>query len=153
MVSCSHSGTIQRKFNKLIGDHIPSLLLYNALSVPPFRHVKLRSRKPTCPACGTEGQKIGEIRDIDYIQFCGGERPNWESRGLTESGEERIRVKELKEVLDEKKELNLIDVRPKTEFGICSLPKFNRSSCFSLLLDISSKGFRCGIVIPCCQSF
>lgn len=68
-----------------------SLLLFSALSLPQFRSIKLRTRKPSCPACGVDGQKIGQIEDIDYLQFCGGERPNWEQRGL-ESGNSRIGV-------------------------------------------------------------
>jgi adenylyltransferase/sulfurtransferase len=64
-------------------DNKPSLLLFSALGSPPFRNIKLRSRKPTCPACGTSDQKIGQIKEIDYDQFCGGATPDWESRGLT----------------------------------------------------------------------
>jgi len=64
-------------------DPTPSLLLFSALNTTPFRSIKLRSRKPTCPACGTTDQKIGQIRDIDYVRFCGGQRPNWVELGLT----------------------------------------------------------------------
>src|ERR1700728_2039600 len=70
-----------------------SLLLFSALGAPAFRSVKLRSRKLTCPACGKEGQKMGEIRSIDYVTFCGGSRPDWEARGLVDSGDAtRIRA-------------------------------------------------------------
>jgi len=69
----------------------PTLLLYAALSVPPFRSVKLRKRRAACPACGTEGQRLGKIEDVDYVQFCGGARPDWESLGLNlGDGESRI---------------------------------------------------------------
>jgi hypothetical protein len=72
-------------------DEQPSLLVYAALGVPPFRSVKLRKRRATCPACGTEGQKVGKIEEIDYVQFCGGARPDWEALGLNPGeGEERI---------------------------------------------------------------
>lgn len=74
-------------------DQKPSLLIFSALGVPPFRSIKLRSRKASCPACGTEGEKVGQIRDIDYVQFCGGAAPDWESRGMVEGrSDRRIRV-------------------------------------------------------------
>jgi len=100
-----------------------SLLLFSALGNPPFRTVKLRSRKPTCPACGKESQKMGEIRDIDYVAFCGGPKPDWEARGLVDADDAaRIQAKDLKAVLDSKDAAQIIDVRPKTEFGICQIP-------------------------------
>ncbi|OJA16471.1 hypothetical protein AZE42_06879 [Rhizopogon vesiculosus] len=101
-----------------------SLLLFSALSVPPFRTIKLRSRKPTCAACGIEGQKIGSIEETDYVAFCGGARPNWLERGL-EAGrpESRIYVKELRSIIESEGKHTIIDVRPRTEFGICRLPR------------------------------
>ncbi|KAJ6618264.1 hypothetical protein B0H10DRAFT_2164185 [Mycena sp. CBHHK59/15] len=96
-------------------DKKSSLLLFSALESPPFRSIKLRSRKPTCPACGTCAQKFGEIKDIDYVQFY---------RGLT-AGEpaHRIAVKDFGRVFETGgDEIVIIDVRPPTEFGICSLP-------------------------------
>lgn len=86
--------------------------------------MKLRSRKPTCAACGVEGQKIGFIEETDYVAFCGGARPNWLERGL-EVGrpESRIYVKELKSIIESDEAHTIIDVRPRTEFGICRLPR------------------------------
>ncbi|KAJ7273342.1 hypothetical protein C8J57DRAFT_1064097 [Mycena rebaudengoi] len=105
-------------------DKKPTLLLFSALGSPPFRSIKLRSRKPTCPGCGTSAEKIGEIREIDYLQFCGGATPNWESRGLVAGDPgHRIGVKDFGKALEASlDEITLIDVRPTTEFGICSLP-------------------------------
>lgn len=60
----------------------PSLLLYSSLRTPPFKSITLRSKKLSCPACGQEGQTIGRIDTIDYVQLCGGKSPDWESRGL-----------------------------------------------------------------------
>ncbi|KAJ3877216.1 hypothetical protein F5051DRAFT_440777 [Lentinula edodes] len=108
-----------------IHDYKPTLLLFSALSVPQFRSIKLRSRKPTCPACGQQGKIIGSISDIDYVQFCGGATPDWETLGLVETHPgHRIRVKDLKNSIDSDSILHLIDVRPKTEFEICHLPQF-----------------------------
>ncbi|KAG6834442.1 hypothetical protein H0H93_009605, partial [Arthromyces matolae] len=106
-------------------DKKPSLLLYSALGTPPFRSIKLRSRKPTCAACGTDEERIGSIQDIDYVQFCGGPRPDWEKRGLEEGKEgTRVSVKDLQDALNTKSDrpIHLIDVRPEIEYGICQLP-------------------------------
>ncbi|TFK70371.1 hypothetical protein BDN72DRAFT_766562 [Pluteus cervinus] len=101
----------------------PSMLIFSALGSPPFRSIKLGSKKPTCPACGKEGKKIGEIHEFDYVQFCGGPAPDWETQGLTDSEPGfRISVKELHNRLEGGDRLNVIDVRPRTEFGICQLP-------------------------------
>ncbi|KAI0667802.1 hypothetical protein C8Q78DRAFT_1081688 [Trametes maxima] len=104
-------------------DGRPSLLMYTALSVPPFRSIKLRSRRATCPACGVEGERIGAIQDTDYVAFCGGERPDWVSRGLAEgSSGDRVRARDLREMLGRGRDARILDVRPRTEFGICHLP-------------------------------
>jgi len=104
-------------------DAQPSLLVYAALGVPPFRSVKLRKRRATCPACGTEGQKVGKIENVDYVQFCGGAKPDWEALGLNPGdGELRITASELRGIMESKKPVRILDVRPKTEFGICHLP-------------------------------
>ncbi|KAH9028520.1 hypothetical protein EDB84DRAFT_1588903 [Lactarius hengduanensis] len=100
-------------------DGQPSLLVYSALGTPPFRSVKLRKRRATCPACGTEGQKVGTIEDIDYVQFCGGDRPDWETLGLQPCDADG--QQELRDVMA-CKSVRILDVRPKTEFGICHLP-------------------------------
>lgn len=103
-------------------DGPPSMLVYSALGTPPFRSIKLRKRRASCPACGTEGQKVGTIEGIDYVQFCGGDRPDWESLGLRPgTADSRITANELRDIISSKS-VRIIDVRPKTEFGICHLP-------------------------------
>lgn len=68
--------------------------MYSALAMPPFRSVKLRSRRVSCLACGIEGEKVGSIEATDYVAFCGGERPDWVSRGLVNGSPDiRIRAK------------------------------------------------------------
>jgi len=104
-------------------DEQPCLLVYAALGMPPFRSVKLRKRRAACPACGTEGEKVGKIEDVDYVQFCGGARPDWESLGLSPGdSESRITASELRAIMESPKQVRILDVRPKTEFGICHLP-------------------------------
>ncbi|KAJ3809362.1 hypothetical protein F5876DRAFT_89476 [Lentinula aff. lateritia] len=120
-------------------DYKPTLLLFSALNVPQFRSIKLRSRKPNCPACGQQGQIIGSISDIDYVQFCGGATPDWETLGLVETHlEHRIRVKDLKNSIDSDSILHLIDVRPKTEFEICHLPRFTHVPLHDIVANPSS---------------
>ncbi|KAI0048995.1 hypothetical protein FA95DRAFT_1557414 [Auriscalpium vulgare] len=103
-------------------DGKPTLLIYSALAMPPFRSIKLRTRKRTCPACGVEGERVGKIEDIDYVQFCGGARPDWEAQGLVPgTSATRIRAQELRTVINGEN-TKVIDVRPTIEFGICHLP-------------------------------
>ncbi|KAI6155337.1 hypothetical protein BKA82DRAFT_991737 [Pisolithus tinctorius] len=100
-----------------------TLLLFSAISSPPFRSIKLRARQPTCPACGQQGPKPHIIEGTDYVTFCGGARPNWLEQGLIAgSPGERIRVEDLRREMDLQEQYLLIDVRPRTEFGICHLP-------------------------------
>ena len=73
-------------------DEQPSLLVYAALGVPPFRSIKLRKRRATCPACGTEGDKVGKIEETDYVQFCGDARPDWEALGLLNPRDAQSRI-------------------------------------------------------------
>ncbi|OSX59064.1 hypothetical protein POSPLADRAFT_1152237 [Postia placenta MAD-698-R-SB12] len=104
-------------------DGKPTMLMYSALGAPPFRSIKLRARRPTCAACGAEGERVGRIEETDYVAFCGGARPDWVARGLAEGRpDSRVRATELKRVLDSGKHVRVIDVRPPTEFGICRLP-------------------------------
>ncbi|KAG8216426.1 hypothetical protein J3R82DRAFT_6531 [Butyriboletus roseoflavus] len=99
-----------------------SLMLFSAMSMPLFRSIKLRARKPTCAACGVDGLRLGAIHETDYIAFCGGPRPDWEARGsISGNPGDRISVQELR-ILQSQEQCVLLDVRPKTEFGICRLP-------------------------------
>ncbi|KAI0259864.1 hypothetical protein BC834DRAFT_903633 [Gloeopeniophorella convolvens] len=110
-------------------DRSPALLVYSALALPPFRSIRLRKRRAACPACGTEGQKMGSIEQTDYVQFCGGARPDWEARGLERgsgSSDTRITASELKNIIAAKP-VTILDVRPRTEFGICHLPSSTRA--------------------------
>lgn len=75
----------------LLLDGTPSLLIFSALTMPMFRSVKVRSKRPQCPACGEEGIKIGKIEENDYVAFCGGLIPDWETLGkIPGNSEERM---------------------------------------------------------------
>ncbi|KIK94220.1 hypothetical protein PAXRUDRAFT_828213 [Paxillus rubicundulus Ve08.2h10] len=115
-----------------------SLLLFSAISMPPFRTIKLRERKPTCAACG-EGQRIGAVQEVDYVGFCGGPRPDWYTRGLAAGQRgDRITVQELQKILKLQEQCMLLDVRPKIEFGICHLPGSQSIPLPQLLADPAS---------------
>ncbi|KAF9223593.1 hypothetical protein BS17DRAFT_795741 [Gyrodon lividus] len=115
------------------------LLLFSAISMPPFRTIKLRERKPTCSACGQEGRRIGAIQDIDYVAFCGGPHPDLQKKGLVLGNPgDRISVQELKGKLESQEQCILLDVRPKTEFGICHLPGSHNIPLPQLLADPAS---------------
>ena len=84
------------------------LLVYNALSMK-FRELNL-SKNKNCPACG-ENPTIKEL--IDYEQFCG------INNDKVEYGE--ITVRELKTMIDNKENFELIDVREKFEWDLCKI--------------------------------
>jgi len=104
-------------------DNKASLLIYSALSTPPFRSIKLRSRRAACAVCGSDSNKVGSILSTDYVVFCGGARPDWEARGMASGiADSRISASDLQAALSSGVKTRLIDVRPKTEYGICHLP-------------------------------
>jgi adenylyltransferase/sulfurtransferase len=91
---------------------IGRLLLVDALGMK-FRELKLR-KSPDCPVCGTN-PTVKEL--IDYNEFCGirGE----EAPVATDVP--AITVEELKQHLDAKKDLFILDVREPHEYQICNL--------------------------------
>jgi len=91
---------------------IGRLLLVDALGMK-FRELKLR-KSPDCPVCG----KNPTVKDlIDYNEFCGirGE----EAPVATDVP--AMTVEELKQQLDSKKDLFILDVREPHEYQICNL--------------------------------
>ncbi len=88
------------------------LLLVDALGMK-FRELKLR-KNPDCPACGKH-RTITKL--IDYQEFCG-------VRGQEEpAGNDvpAITVQELKQKLDAKADIFVLDVREPHEYQICNL--------------------------------
>jgi sulfur-carrier protein adenylyltransferase/sulfurtransferase len=88
------------------------LLLVDALTTR-FRELKLR-RSQDCPVCGPH-PSITEL--IDYHQFCG---ITAETGEMDESLE--IRPVELKALMDQGKDLEILDVRNPEEFQIARIP-------------------------------
>ena len=91
---------------------IGRLLLVDALGMK-FRELKLR-KSPECPVCG-KNPTVKEL--IDYNEFCGirGE----EAPVATDVP--AMTVEELKQQLDSKKDLFILDVREPHEYQICNL--------------------------------
>jgi len=91
---------------------IGRLLLIDALGMK-FRELKLR-KNPDCPACGTH-PTVKEL--IDYNEFCGirGEEKS------TVSDVPAISVEELKQKLDAKEDIFILDVREPHEYDICNI--------------------------------
>ncbi|KAI3998482.1 hypothetical protein K525DRAFT_214592, partial [Schizophyllum commune Loenen D] len=99
----------------------PHMLLFSALAVPPFRSIKLRNRKPDCIACSNPDAPI-DVASTDYVQLCGGPRPDWESLGMeVRDPALRVDAKTLSTQLTSDIPPLLIDVRPPVEFGICRI--------------------------------
>ncbi|KAG9082562.1 Urmylation protein [Ceratobasidium sp. UAMH 11750] len=124
--------------------HTPSMLLYSALSPRPFKTIKLRPRQPGCRGCSgtpsdvasdepTFSNILADIKPLedDYIEFCGdlGGISDPVSTGMFrgEPGS-RVNAADLQSALASTPDalatsLTIIDTRPPTEFGICSIPE------------------------------
>ena len=88
------------------------LMLFDALKMH-FRELKLR-KNPDCPACG-DNATIKEL--IDYEMFCGIEP----AREEAPTGVEEMTATQLKEELDQDRDLFLLDVRNPVEYDICKI--------------------------------
>lgn len=121
-----------------IGQHEgkPSLLLFSAMGLPPFRSVKLRAKRPQCPACGTEASSA-KIKETDYVAFCGGLPTDWEAKGLVSDGtQSRMRPSELRDALAMPEAAwKILDVRSPAEFSICHLANSQNVPLSQLLHD------------------
>jgi adenylyltransferase/sulfurtransferase len=93
------------------GTLLNRLLLFDAWTMN-FRQVKLR-KDPACPVCG-ENPTVTEL--IDYEEFCG-------LRTVEEKPQiEEITAGELKTLLDNDSDVQLIDVREPFEYEIARIP-------------------------------
>ncbi len=88
------------------------LMLFDALKMN-FRELKLRKNKD-CPACG-DNPTIKEL--IDYEMFCGIE-PETEK---APTGIAEMTATQLKEELEQNRDVFLLDVRNPVEYDICKL--------------------------------
>ena len=98
---------------------IGRLLLVDALNMR-FRELKLR-KNPDCPVCGTH-PTVTKL--IDYNQFCGiGPEPKADTASGTpiKNGIPQMTAVELKQHLDNKDSLFVLDVREPFEYDIANL--------------------------------
>ncbi|GAA6006854.1 hypothetical protein JCM11491_003206 [Sporobolomyces phaffii] len=134
----------------LLGIAKPTLQLFSPLSSCPYRVIKTRARKPTCPACGTlpdpdpvdpvgrggGGSTTPESRWDAFLGSSDGAWPGWQDPlctrppGVGEAGrrrrddDERITVDELKTwttTTTRGEVVRIVDTRPAPEFGIVHL--------------------------------
>ncbi|KAF2808195.1 uncharacterized protein BDZ99DRAFT_509534 [Mytilinidion resinicola] len=107
----------------------PSLLLFSAFSNPPFRSIRLRTRKAKCSACSAQTTVTREALksgSLDYVQFCGAVSPV-DALAATErvSVEEYSRIRDGSIPAEDTKTMPtehiLVDVREKVQFELCNL--------------------------------
>lgn len=96
----------------------PTLLMFSAYSAPPFRSVRLRSRRADCAVCSAQGSITSQSLtsgSLDYVAFCGAVAPiNVLPAGARVSAAEFAR-------LPRDGSNVLIDVRDETQFAMCAL--------------------------------
>ncbi len=69
------------------------MLVFSALAMPPFRSVKLRTKRADCAACGSDKENSKMVEETDYVAFCGGSQPDWETARLVPGkADERMSV-------------------------------------------------------------
>lgn len=106
----------------------PTMLIFSGTSQPPFRHIRLRSRRAKCASCSTTASVTADSLDsgtLDYIQFCGAALPvdilsreeilsakeyAWKTSSTTSDNEMHV------------SDPIVVDVRPAPHFSIYSLP-------------------------------
>ncbi|KJE96184.1 molybdopterin synthase sulfurylase [Capsaspora owczarzaki ATCC 30864] len=99
------------------------LLLFDG-TLGKFRSFKLRNRRPDCAVCGDQPTITRDL--IDYEAFCGSAACDKTPSLKLLSPDERISCKDAEKLLRAATSTNplLIDVRPRLQFNICSLPQF-----------------------------
>ena len=118
------------------------LMLYDALEMK-FRELKIR-KDPACPVCSAH-PTITELQDYQY--FCG-------IVPESESGEERepmasITSKQLKEKLDNKEKVTLLDVRTPEEWQITHLPNAKHIPLDDIVSRVNELDSSDNIVVYC----
>ncbi|CEP13740.1 hypothetical protein [Parasitella parasitica] len=97
----------------------PSFVIFSGMSNPMFRTMKLRSRKKDCAICG-EHPTLTEL--VDYVQFCNGAADDKTVDEEILLANERISVQQYNDIVQHNEDHLLVDVRPKVQYSICSLP-------------------------------
>ncbi|KAI0103182.1 adenylyltransferase [Nemania sp. FL0031] len=100
----------------------PSLLLFSANSLTPFRSIRMRGRRTDCFACSEASTlTLKELKSgsLDYVQFCGVTTPI----NILQP-DERISATYYSSVLENGSETKgvLLDVREKEHFEVANIP-------------------------------
>ena len=96
----------------------PTLLMFSAYSTPPFRSVRLRTRRKDCAACSSQANITRHSLtsgSLDYVTFCGVTAPV-----TVLSDEARISATDFAKLPRDGSNV-LIDVRDETQYGMCAL--------------------------------
>ncbi|KAI1954203.1 Urmylation protein [Ophidiomyces ophidiicola] len=105
---------------------VPSLNLFSAYSVPPFRNIRLRKRRANCSVCSDNSSiDLESLRSgsTDYVQFCGS--ADFASLLMPH---ERATATEYNTRLTDAAPNGaaenpiLVDVRERVQYDICALP-------------------------------
>jgi adenylyltransferase/sulfurtransferase len=94
------------------------MILFDALT-SRYRDIRLRPRRLDCAVCGQD-PTIKKL--VDYELFCGTKANDKHSGVSLLTSDERISANDYFEVKKNGEPHVLIDVRPKVELGICSIP-------------------------------
>ena len=100
----------------------PTLHLFSPLSASPFRTIKLRQRKSSCPTCASPRERWNNF--LASKEWPGWEDPLCELPGVGDrEGEHDLRVsaRELG-AMRARSQARIVDVRSPAEFGICHIP-------------------------------
>lgn len=112
----------------------PSLHIFSAYSTPPFRTIRLRSRRPNCAVCSAYASVTLDTiisGSTDYVFFCGTTHP------LPLLGpEECITPREYSQA--ETTPHTIIDVRDQAQFEICNLENSINIPLTTILSSMSS---------------
>jgi adenylyltransferase and sulfurtransferase len=95
-----------------------NLLMFSAYSHPPFRSVRMRSRRADCAACSSQATITRQSLmsgSLDYTAFCGATNP---INILPPSA--RLTAAEFSRLPTDGSNV-LIDVRDETQYAICAL--------------------------------
>ncbi|GAA5869203.1 hypothetical protein JCM3774_003979 [Rhodotorula dairenensis] len=143
-------GMASEAMRVLLGTATPTLHLYSPLSSSPYRTIKMRARKPTCPACGADPVPTSSTSPSSpestaaspstplsrwhaFLAAPDGAWPGWsdplcEVPGVGDVAsssprtDSRIKVRDLHERLSGgQARVRVIDTRPAAEYGIANL--------------------------------
>ncbi|KAK9237157.1 hypothetical protein V1525DRAFT_173970 [Lipomyces kononenkoae] len=103
------------------GGQPPTMTFFSAIHGRPWRCVRIRGRQKSCSVCGdapTVSESDITTGKYDYADFCGGsldsnQYPDIDSRHSISVMELQVRIKSPHV---------LLDVRDRTQYGVCSLP-------------------------------